>query len=280
MKRLLPLALLLALQPLQAADVADYLPLPWMQALWGAEPYATVLKEGMPAPPTRRQVESLQPLVRLQHATAIKAVLLMRHLQRKADAGRMTSENNLRAAGYARTLECPQAFVDLLQRMGEGYLSGRQGYAADQAIICWAELYGIDMGPMGLMAQYADIPAEHQAEVIDWLPMPVMFNALPAGTPKKVYTPEEVQELISLFNGLAELYAGVQDAEGAETAARQAYERIARAQQTFLLVNQAEQTLPNELRDATTAYQEQRVRLIREKFYGCLRLRALDFLVY
>ena len=276
--RTLILAALAAL-PLAAQEPCACMPA-WMLAVTGHEPYATVAAEHFPLPPTEAQVKALPPLKRLEQATAIKSVLLLRQLQRKADAGRITDANNFAAAGFARSLGCPAAFTDLLQAMGNGNLSGVQGYAAEQALERWGELFGIDVPSMSVMAQYADIPAEQYETIITWLPMPVLFRMLPADAVSKPYTAEETAELIRIFNALAKRYEGVKDLPSAEAAVSATYIAISYLQQSGLLANHAPESVTEELRAAAEAYQTQRVRLIHEKFYGSVRLRAVDFFIF
>ena len=276
--RTLILAALAAL-PLAAQEPCACMPA-WMLAVTGHEPYATVAAEHFPLPPTEAQVKALPPLKRLEQATAIKSVLLLRQLQRKADAGRITDANNFAAAGFARSLGCPAAFTDLLQAMGNGNLSGVQSYAAEQALERWVELYGIDVPSMSVMAQYADIPAEQYETIITWLPMPVLFRMLPADAVSKPYTAEETAELIRIFNALAKRYEGVKDLPSAEAAVSATYIAISYLQQSGLLANHAPESVTEELRAAAEAYQTQRVRLIHEKFYGSVRLRAVDFFIF
>lgn len=276
--RTLILAALAAL-PLAAQEPCACMPA-WMLAVTGHEPYATVAAEHFPLPPTEAQVKALPPLKRLEQATAIKSVLLLRQLQRKADAGRITDANNFAAAGFARSLGCPAAFTDLLQAMGNGNLSGVQSYAAEQALERWVELYGIDVPSMSVMAQYADIPAEQYETIITWLPMPVLFRMLPADAVSKPYTAEETAELIRIFNALAQRYEGVKDLPSAEAAVSATYIAISYLQQSGLLANHAPESVTEELRAAAEAYQTQRVRLIHEKFYGSVRLRAVDFFIF
>lgn len=276
--RTLILAALAAL-PLAAQEPCACMPA-WMLAVTGHEPYATVAAEHFPLPPTEAQVKALPPLKRLEQATAIKSVLLLRQLQRKADAGRITDANNFAAAGFARSLGCPAAFTDLLQAMGNGNLSGVQSYAAEQALERWGELYGIDVPSMSVMAQYADIPAEQYETIITWLPMPVLFRMLPADAVSKPYTAEETAELIRIFNALAKRYEGVKDLPSAEAAVSATYIAISYLQQSGLLANHAPESVTEELRAAAKAYQTQRVRLIHEKFYGSVRLRAVDFFIF
>lgn len=276
--RTLILAALAAL-PLAAQEPCACMPA-WMLAVTGHEPYATVAAEHFPLPPTEAQVKALPPLKRLEQATAIKSVLLLRQLQRKADAGRITDANNFAAAGFARSLGCPAAFTDLLQAMGNGNLSGVQSYAAEQALERWVELFGIDVPSMSVMAQYADIPAEQYETIITWLPMPVLFRMLPADAVSKPYTAEETAELIRIFNALAQRYEGVKDLPSAEAAVSATYIAISYLQQSGLLANHAPESVTEELRAAAEAYQTQRVRLIHEKFYGSVRLRAVDFFIF
>ena len=276
--RTLILAALAAL-PLAAQEPCACMPA-WMLAVTGHEPYAAVAAEHFPLPPTEAQVKALPPLKRLEQATAIKSVLLLRQLQRKADAGRITDANNFAAAGFARSLGCPAAFTDLLQAMGNGNLSGVQSYAAEQALERWVELYGIDVPSMSVMAQYADIPAEQYETIITWLPMPVLFRMLPADAVSKPYTAEETAELIRIFNALAKRYEGVKDLPSAEAAVSATYIAISYLQQSGLLANHAPESVTEELRAAAEAYQTQRVRLIHEKFYGSVRLRAVDFFIF
>ena len=252
----------------------------WMLAVNGVEPYATVAAAHFPLPPTEAQVKELPPLQRLEQATAIKSVLLLRQLQRKADAGRITDANNFAAAGFARSLGCPAAFTDLLQAMGNGNLSGAQSYAAEQALEHWVELFGIDVPSMGVMAQYADIPAEQYEKIITWLPMPVLFRMLPADAVSKPYTAQETAELIRIFNGLTKCYEAIQDLPSAEAAVPATFAAIAYLQQSGLLANHAPESVTNELRAAAEAYQAQRVRLIHAKFFGSVRLRAVDFFIF
>lgn len=276
--RALILAALAAL-PLAAQEPCACMPA-WMLAATGHEPYTTVAAAHFPLPPTEAQVKALPPLKRLEQATAIKSVLLLRQLQRKADAGRITDANNFAAAGFARSLGCPAAFTDLLQAMGNGNLSGVQSYAAEQALERWVELFGIDVPSMSVMAQYADIPAEQYEKIITWLPMPVLFRMLPADAVSKPYTAEETAELIRIFNALAKRYEGVQDLPSAEAAVSATYIAISYLQQSGLLANHAPESVTEELRAAAKAYQTQRVRLIHEKFYGSVRLRAVDFFIF
>ncbi len=276
--RTLILAALAAL-PLAAQEPCACMPA-WMLAVTGHEPYATVAAAHFPLPPTEAQVKALPPLKRLEQATAIKSVLLLRQLQRKADAGRITDANNFAAAGFARSLGCPAAFTDLLQAMGNGNLSGVQSYAAEQALERWGELFGIDVPSMSVMAQYADIPAEQYETIITWLPMPVLFRMLPTDAVSRPYTAEETAELIRIFNALAKRYEGVKDLPSAEAAVSATYIAISYLQQSGLLANHAPESVTEELRAAAEAYQTQRVRLIHEKFYGSVRLRAVDFFIF
>ena len=268
----------LAALPLAAAPVA---PMPaWMRAAVGEEPYATIADARFPLPPTEAWVSALSPMQRLETGAAIKSVLLRRQLQRKADAGRITAANDFAAAGYARSLGCPAAFTDLLQTMGNGNLNGRQDYAANQALERWAELFGIDVPAMGVMAQYADLPAEAYEEIISWLPMPVLFRMLPQDTPLKAYTAQENRELTRIFTEMAKLYEGVTDAAAADALAPQVLPVIAYLQQAGLLAGRDPSSVAPELKAAAEAYQKQRVRLIHERFYGSLRLRSIDFFIF
>lgn len=251
----------------------------WMLAVNGVEPYATVAAAHFPLPPTEAQVKALPPLQRLEQSTAIKSVLLLRQLQRKADAGRITEANNFAAAGFARSLGCPAAFTDLLQTMGNGNLSGAQSYAAEQALEHWVELFGIDVPSMGVMAQYADIPAEQYEKIISWLPMPVLFRLLPPDTPMQPFTAETAAELGRILTELAKRYERITDTRRAEATAAEVFPVISYLQQSGLSVRDP-RTAPPELKAAAEAYQKQRVRLIHERFYGSLRLRSIDFFIF
>ena len=277
MKRHLILPILAAL-PLAAAPDT---PAPaWMRAVLGEEPYATIADARFPLPPTEAQVKALSPMQRLEVATAVKSVLLRRQLQRKADAGRITAANDFAAAGYARSIGCPAAFTELLQIMGNGNLSGLREYAANQALERWAELFGIDVPSMGVMAQYADLPQDKYEEIIGWLPMPMLFRMLPPDTPLKAYTAQENEELVGIFTEMAKRYEGVTDAATAEAVVPQVFPVIAYLQQSGLLAGRDPATVSPQLKQAAQAYQKQRVRLIHERFYGSLRLRSIDFFIF
>ena len=271
-----------ALCALPAAAVAEpgALMPAWMLAAIGEDPYATIAEAAFPLPPTEAQLNALSPMQRLKLETDVKSVLLRRQLQRKADAGRITEANNFAAAGYARSLGCPQAFTDLLQIMGNGNLNGRRDYAANQALEHWAELLGIDVPSMSVMAQYADLPQDQYEEIIAWLPMPVLFRMLPPGTPLKPYTEQENAELTAILTEMAKRYESVTDAATAEAMAPQVLPVISYLQQAGLLAGRDPASVTPQLKEAAQAYQKQRVRLIHEHFYGSLRLRAIDFFIF
>ncbi len=262
-----------------AAEPSALMPA-WMQAAAGEEPYATIADAAFPLPPSEAQLKALSPMQRMKLETDVKSVLLRRQLQRKADAGRITEANNFAAAGYARSLGCPKAFTDLLQIMGNGNLNGRQDYAANQALERWVELLGIDVPSMGVMAQYADLPQDKYEEIIAWLPMPALFRTLPADAQPKPYTVEETVELTSIFKEMTKLYEGVTDTATAEALAPQVLPVISYLQQAGLLSGRDTTTVTPQLKEAAQAYQKQRVRLIHAKFYGSLRLRAIDFFIF
>ena len=279
MKPHLILPILAALPLAAAPDMLAPTPA-WMRAVLGEEPYATIAGARIPLPPTEAQVKALSPMQRLETATAVKSVLLRRQLQRKADAGRITAANDFAAAGYARSIGCPAAFTDLLQLMGNGNLGGLREYAATQALERWAELFGIDVPSMGVMAQYADLPQDKYEEIIGWLPMPVLFRMLPPDTPLKAYTEQENAELARIFTEMAKRYEGVTDLQTAESVVPQVFPVIAYLQQSGLLAGRDPASVSPQLKAAAEAYQRQRVRLIHAKFYGSLRLRSIDFFIF
>lgn len=280
-------AVVLLTMPALCAGIDD-LRTPSTDALMGREPYAEMAAASMPLPPTAAEVAALPAVQRMQQATAMKEVLLLRDAWMRANNNRSSAAIEADCAGAARAAEAPQLMVELLQLMADGNLSRPQAYAWRMV---WENLlaaYSIDAFSFRIFVQELDLTADELRKLMPMLPLADMGNNISLRLPAEAQIVADLQLMAEAYTALAARYQLVEDAEGAARAADTLNplirELLTTTRTRFWMMKTDTPPTPAELealKEANGAYHaflQQRDRLAEQAFFGCLPLRVLDYL--
>ncbi len=263
----------------------------WELALWDVAPYAEIAAAGLPLPPTPAEVAALPPAVRLRHQAALKAALLHRATRALGERHRITRENRLATAALACTLGAPAAFVQLLDaRQSADSARTRQLAELAEDELCTA--YGVDSREIRFFVEGSCLSAAELHELRSWLPLPALFNLLPAEGSGKGLSAARLRadyvEELSLRRELAALAAPIRDRATADAAAEAMLPLLLRHTTTRPSLMAAPPALAEAVIAPLSPYaapvgrlwERERTRLIDNDFFGSPKLRALDYLLH
>ena len=262
-----------------------------VQAMLGTEPARTFCEAGVPMPPTAEQVAALPPLLREQHRSGMKHVLLLREARNRESRYRQTPETLAACAGLAREWECPAAIVDNFQRRAEGDLSPRELYAWNQALSRTLAAYSINATGARFLVEDFPRKAEDWQKLAPELPIAAMFNQV---TPWKGDADKAIQDfhmVAQVMRESAKAYATITDAATAKAAIPTLRElalvhdttlplRFAAAENLPLPLSEAQkQEMMDMVNAAYAEWQPQRQRLADKSYFGVELLPILDYLL-
>ena len=269
---------------------ADVLPLtPAQRALLWQEPYATLAAQGAPLPPAEEELAAMPAAEYARMQAAVKETLLLRWVLIREAGHRATAETEAQSAGLARAAEAPEMLAEILQRFADGAMPRGDVYAWNEALEHFLRAWHVDNLGVRLLAESVSIPAEQVSELAAFLPLADAFNTLPLRPPTEGEVLADLTEMKRCYAAMAEVYATVQDAESAETAAQTArplVQRLLTTSRTLLWLKQTQTPFSplclaylKEANEPYAAVMAQRKRLAEMNYGESLRLRALDALV-
>ncbi len=261
-------------------------------ALLGTEPYAELWEAGVPLPPAPAEVEARSFLTRLQEQSALKAVWLERLIRAREERNRVSRENLSRCAMLARRLGAPAVFAEMLRRQAAGALPNRERYLLERAQQEFLSAYGVDARELRFFVEGCGLSPAQLREVAAWLPLPALFNELPAAAGEELSSRSLAMnyvELMAARRDLAAVWRSATDAASAEAAAEASLPLLARCLSAMRVL----QSVPDEVPLSSAvapyagiaalvdeAYARERDRLRRNAWFGSPRLQVLEYFLH
>lgn len=240
---------------------------------------------GMPLPLTAEAVNALPAEVRVQHASAIKRVYLLQHLQYMQDGYTMTDGNRMAVIYLATKLNAPAEYIQLLQVEAAGSLSARQYTLLGRLYERLYTLYGVDVLGIRFFAESELAPRELVADMSAELPLASLFNLVKEDTITTGQAAADLQEVAAVFTELVRLYESITNAEQAAAALPQVRELVSRFGKVYPGLVLAPEAVRKQLAPAYSLkiqplipfLVEHRKRLRDADFYGNAQLKILDY---
>lgn len=191
-------------------------------ALQGREPFAGMLRAGIPLPPSREEAMEAAPLRFGLERDVLKYALVCRTAAAKAARNRISPELNRSIANLARSCGGPALFIEYLELMASDKLSNRQQYELRQAFnYLVQETYGVDMLQMRVFSESLQLPGKQHLDYMVKLPVSFMFDQVPAEPPTREMLLPDIRTMTTVLRQCQELLDRVQDQASADAAAEQ-----------------------------------------------------------
>ena len=256
-------------------------------AMLGRDPFEEIAKAGIPLPPSRAEAMSAAPLRYGQERCGIKYALVCRISSSKIDRNRISTELNKATAAIARRSGAPELFCQYLELMADQSLSRRQEYELRQAFnYLVGETYGVDMLQMRVFSESLDLPAKQHLAYMAGLPVAFMFDRPSAEPPARDVLLSDICTMTNVLRQCNETLGKVTDPASAELAAEQLKTLLPLWNTTLRtrehVRNMSVQFLPHEklalqlLESTTRSLIASRRRLLEKKWFGSVRLEAVD----
>ncbi len=262
----------------------------WYLALWKVEPYDELQAEGLPLPPTPAEVAALPVSQRLHEQLALKKVWLQRLIRAREERNRVSRENMAQSALLAHKLGTPAAFADMLSLQASGKLSPRARHLVDDALQSTLAAYGVDARELRYFVEACDLSPEQLRDVVAWLPLPTLFNSMPAvgSSVTSARLSSDFAAELAARQEVTVAFRSIHDRASADAAAAALLPALAchmsalptllaasNAQRVTVLAPYARYASPVE-----SEWMHERERVQGHVFYGSHRLQALDYFLH
>ncbi len=258
----------------------------WEEAILGHEPYAEIMAEPFPLPPSLQEVQTLPPAEFVCRQTAIKQVLLGLHVRALSERKRVSDTNLLTSARLAEKLNAPEQVSAYFRLLASDTLGNRQRYLVQSALDTLLRNYLVDELALRYFVELSAVSEKELEAVLSWLPVESCFNmAAIVNDAERVSA--DYAELQGIYTRLHALYAAVCDRASADASADAALEFVilhnttayTRLYAPLELKNRVAPQIIARLVAPSLALQNERHRLRENDYYGSLRLRLIDLLL-